>query len=154
MGNWTTKTYLLISGLIIILVGGFISLTPNEYLASMNVQSGMDLSGSIDNNRGNSVSLLSDLRAMGGLMIVIGLYVFMAAFREDLMKSTILVSAIFYNVFVVFRALGFMLDGMPQSEIMMAFVIELILAFFGFLLVVSKKHQCGTKQSENPVQNN
>ena len=131
--------YLLISGLIIILVGGFISLTPNDYLASMNVQSGMDLNGSFNKNVEPSVSLLSDLRGMGGMMFVIGLYVFMANFRKELIKSAVIMSVIVYTSFVVFRSLSFMLDGMPQIEITVAFSIELIMACLGLLLLFQKK---------------
>lgn len=139
MDNRITKMYLLISGLIIILVGGFISLTPNDYLASMNVQSGMDLNGSFNKNVEPSVSLLSDLRGMGGMMFVIGLYVFMSTFRKELTKPAVIMSVIVYTSFVVFRSLSFMLDGMPQIEITVAFSIELIMACLGLLLLFQKK---------------
>ncbi|WP_321276246.1 DUF4345 domain-containing protein [Thiomicrorhabdus indica] len=151
MDNLMTKIYLLIAGMIIILVGGFISLTPNEYLASMNVQN-----SSLDRNLSSYVSLLSDLIAMGGLMIVIGLSVFMATFRNDLMKSAVLISTTFYATFVVFRVLGFLLDGIPQFEIMLAFLIEVILAFCGLFLILLKRHQHQYKAPRlvNPAVNN
>lgn len=154
MGNWIAKTYLLISGLIIILVGAYISLTPNDYLTSMNVPLGLELNGGIDKNLGPSVSFLSDLRAMGGLIFSIGLYVFIATFRKDSIKSAVFISVAFYTVFIVFRTLSFMLDGIPSLEIMVAFLIELILAFFGLLLIFLKRDHYETKKLVNPVLKN
>lgn len=147
MDNLITKIYLFISALIIILVGGFISITPNEYLISMNVQFGADLSGGFEKNIEPSVSLLSDLRGMGGVMFVIGLYVFMATFRKDLIKSAVIFSVIVYTSFVVFRALSFMLDGIPPLEITLAFLIEFIVAFWGLLLIFPKKNHYETKKA-------
>ncbi|MBO1928297.1 DUF4345 domain-containing protein [Thiomicrorhabdus sp. 6S2-11] len=128
-------------------MGAFISLTPNEYLTSMNVSFGLEVNGSIDNNLGAPISLLSDLRAMGGMMLVIGLYILMANFQKDLMKSAVFISAVFYTTFSVFKTLSIMLDGTPQFEILLAFLIELMMAFSGLLLIFLTKHRYETKGS-------
>lgn len=154
MGNWIAKTYLFTSGLIIILVGAYISFMPNEYLISMNVSLGVELNGGIDKNLGPSASFLSDLRAMGGLMFSMGLYVFIATFRKVSIKSAVLISVAFYIVFIVFRTLSFMLDGIPSLEIMVAFLIELMLAFWGLFLIFLKRDHYETKKLVNPVLEN
>nr|WP_279576311.1 DUF4345 domain-containing protein [Thiomicrorhabdus marina] len=113
----------------------------------MNVSFGLEVNGSIDNNLGAPISLLSDLRAMGGMMLVIGLYILMANFQKDLMKSAVFISAVFYTTFSVFKTLSIMLDGTPQFEILLAFLIELMMAFSGLLLIFLTKHRYETKGS-------
>lgn len=132
MKTYTSKSYLFISGFIMMIVGGFIALAPSDYLASMN---GMDGGTGFYLSTVPSLNMLSDLRGMGGTLLVLSLYIFLSAFRNSWQPVALLVSTMVYASFFVFRSLGFLLDGFPGIGLMIAYVIEFALAYIGLLLV-------------------
>jgi hypothetical protein len=128
------KMYVFISGLVMVMVGGYIALTPNSYLIAMEmhpVENTTELYQSIM----PSQSLLSDLRGMGGLILIMGVFVFISTFKNTWINSAMLMSVLVYVTFVGFRTLGFIVDGLPQMEIIIAYFIEFVLAFFGIALL-------------------
>lgn len=124
MTNLFIKAYLFIAGLVMMLVGIYIALATNDYVAALTSQT-----------ENPSISMLSDLRGMGGMLLMLGTYVFISLFRKSWRNSGLIMATVVYTSFVLFRSLSFALDGLPEIGILMAYLIELILAVIGAFLI-------------------
>ena len=126
MGITKSKLYLFIAGLILVLVGFYIGILPGDYL----IQLFGDNEFSLDS--------LSEMRGMGGSLLVIGLFVFSAAFIKRIESPALVISVLIYGSFSVFRLLGMLIDGQPSSSILFAFSIELLMALLVSAIILSK----------------
>ncbi len=124
MKSGILKGYLLLAGTVMMVVGSYMAITTAAYLATMTTP---DVPASIN--------LLSDLRGMGGVLLILGGYVLMSTFRITWQNSALVISITVYASFVIFRSLGFVLDGFPDTAIMTAYMIEAILAIVGVILI-------------------
>lgn len=115
--------YLCVAGLVMVIVGSYIALTPNDYLRSLGVAIEF-----------NSVNLLSDLRGIGGMLLVMGSTIFLSTFRKNLQPAALLMSTLVYGAFFIFRTVGFVFDGLPSVALIAAYWIEFILALMGMWL--------------------
>jgi len=130
MKDICTKSYLFIAGLVMLLVGTYIAITTLDYMTAI-----------APDNRGVSINLLSDLRGMGGMLLVLGAYVLTSAFRPAWRQPALIVATAVYASFVVFRSLGVVLDGLPETSILTAYCIETVLAVLGFWHIQRKTWQ-------------
>ena len=119
-----SQSYLFIAGLIIMLVGIYIAIMTLDYMVAMAPQSPPP-----------STNILSDLRAMGGVLLVLGIYIFTGVFRKTWRQSALIIASAVALTFVIFRSLSLVLDGIPDMAIMMAYGIETLMAVFGVLLI-------------------
>lgn len=126
MGITKSKLYLFIAGLILVLVGSYIGFLPGEYLTQL------------FGDKEFSFDSLSEMRGMGGSLFVIGLFVFSAAFIKRIESPALVISALIYGSFSVFRLLGFLFDGLPSQSIIIAFSIELLMALLVSAIILSK----------------
>lgn len=124
MNNIYTKSYLFIAGLVMVLVGSYISLSTPEYFEVMNPLS----------NR-PSTNMQSDLRGMGGMLLVLGLYALISIFRNAWRYPALTLATVVFAIFIAFRTLSFILDGLPEMTIIIAYLIEGVLAVCGVLLL-------------------
>jgi len=124
MNSLISKIYLFISGTLIMLVGFYISIMTIEYLDAMTL-----------NKAQLSINMMSDLRGMGGLLFVMGGVVFLSQFFSKWQLIGGMVSVVVFASFVVFRSIAIVLDGVPDTVILVAYLIEFVLALFGFLLI-------------------
>lgn len=124
MKSMLSQSYLFISGLIMMIVGVYIAIMTLDYMVAMAPQSPPP-----------STNILSDLRGMGGAMLVLGIYVFANAFRRASRQSALIIASVVSLSFVAFRSLSLILDGIPDMTIMMAYCIETLMAVFGVLLI-------------------
>lgn len=127
MKNILTNSYLFTAGLIMMLVGIYIAITTIEYVAMIEGP-----------NTTLSINMLSDLRGMGGMLLVLGIYVFMSLFRKTWRQPALIVATAVYASFIIFRSLSITLDGLPDISILTAYLIEAVLAISGFLLINTK----------------
>ena len=109
------KAILIISGLIALGVGLTLLIMPVGLYASVQV----DVS--------NQVSLLSDLRATGGSLSVIGVLIIAGAFRPQLAFTSTLIATLVYLAYAFSRLIGVALDSMPENSIVLVGVIELVI---------------------------
>ncbi len=123
MKNLLTKSYLLIAGFLMVMVGVYIAITTAAYVTTMTTQ-----------DTALSINMLSDLRGMGGMLLIVGTYVLASAFRRSWQQPALVLSVGVYATFVAFRSLGIFLDGLPGMEILIAYSIELVMAVLGILL--------------------
>lgn len=128
MQNRMTRIYLFIAGLLIVAIGAYISLEPVGYMTGLMASPGLS----------PSVNMLSDLRGMGGLLLLSGVVAMIAAFRRGWDVFALPQVTLVYVSFVVFRGLGVALEGLPESAILIAWLIEFVMAALGLLLVVGR----------------
>ncbi|MCJ8278138.1 MAG: DUF4345 domain-containing protein [Bdellovibrionales bacterium] len=121
------KGYLAASGVILIAIGTYISLSPAEYLG----QFGM---GVTDN-----INFYSDLRSMVGSLLVFGLVAMTGAFRKRFEESATLMSTIVFVAYGIFRITAIAIDGIPGGVILGATAIEIVFALIGLALISSSQ---------------
>lgn len=131
MKNVFIKSYLFVAGLVMLLVGIYIAITTMEYMAAISPTNDM-----------TSINLLSDLRGMGGVLLVLGTYVFISTFYAAWQWPALIIATAIYASFGIFRSLSLALDGMPETEIMIAYLIEVVMAMLGVWLI--EKGRLGT----------
>ncbi|MDB4837611.1 DUF4345 domain-containing protein [Marinomonas sp.] len=120
------------AGVSLSLVGGYIAIDTANYVVTMNTA-----------NTVLSSSMLSDLRGIGGVMLLLllllGMYVFVSVFKSTWQASALILSTLVFASFVLFRSLSFVLDGLPQMTILTAYIIEIVFAILGGLLLNSTR---------------
>ncbi len=133
-------SYLVFAGLVMIVVGAYISITPFDYWVSLNGERAMAGGAGLHQTETLSLNMLSDLRGMGGMLLVFGIYSLISVFRPSMRQSALLISSLIYGTFFIFRTLGFVLDGLPDVAVRMAYGVELALAAIGLTLLITKAH--------------
>lgn len=133
MKNRILTIYLFAAGLIMMAVGGYIGLEPSGYFTTM----------MLDAELPPSTNMLSDLRGMGGVLLMFGLITLISAFKPGWMSFGLNASALVYSAFVVFRGLGFLLEGLPEAEILIAWSIEILMMLAGGWLIARKHSASG-----------
>lgn len=117
-----TNTYLFFAGITLGVVGAYIGLTPFEYLSQFDFQSNV------------SASAKSEMRGMGGTILVCGLFSFLAIFKKEMANSALIICLLVFSSFCIFRCLGIVLDGLPNQGILIALSLEAVFALFGWTL--------------------
>ncbi len=123
MKHRLTSAYLLLAGLLLLAVGGTILLAPQ----ALHAGNGIVL--------GNEPSLLSEIRAPGGLLVGCAVLILLGVFRPGLRVSAKRLAVLVYGTFGLARLLGLALDGVPATGILAATLIELALAAIGFWML-------------------
>jgi hypothetical protein len=118
-----TFIFLTISGLLLLAIGGTILFVPHAFYAS----DGIVL--------GNDPSLLSEIRAPGGLLATSGLFILIGVFRLTLRSLALMLTVLVYCSFGLSRLLSFYLDGIPSHSLAIATVIELVMAGIGLVML-------------------
>jgi len=118
-----TSIFLTVSGLLLLVIGSTILLIPHTFYAS----DGIVL--------GNDPSLLSEIRAPGGLLVISGSLILIGVFRPTLRSLALMLTVLVYGSFGLSRLLSFYLDGMPSHGLMIAMVVELVVAGIGLVML-------------------
>lgn len=137
--NKSLRAGLLLSGLLAVGFGAALLFFP----AAMHANNGVDLGG--------NPSLLSEIRAPGGALLVTGVLIAAGAFFPSLTLASALISTSFYFAYGFSRALSVALDGAPAAPLVKAMVAELVLGGVGALLVRSALKQHQPKVAEHAV---
>jgi len=109
-----TKILLIVSGLILLLVGAGIVFLPHGFYES---------NGTI---LGNEPSLLSEIRANGGLLLVCGIVVLVGVFRFSMHRPALALSALVFLAYGLARLASMVIDGMPSTSLVISAGIELL----------------------------
>ena len=120
--------YLFLAGTALLLVGAFIALSPDTYLNQFNV--------AID---GSHSDFLSEIRGLGGCLLVFALYILSSLLRERRQTTALTLSSLVFSAFVVFRLIGAFVDGIPGQGILVALTIEIFFALGAAGLATNKK---------------
>ena len=119
------KTLLLLSGIIALGIGGALLFLPVAFEAG----AGIDLGGDI--------SLLSEVRAPGGALLIGGILIILGAFNSQMTFLSITLSSLFYISYGLSRVLSVIIDGIPHESLVMATITELVIGFFSLLVLVN-----------------
>lgn len=117
------KFYLFLSAVVLLLVGGMLSLAPEILYAS----SGQPLP--------ETVMLRSDLRAGGVLLLASGLYVAAALLRSADLRTALQLSALIYLGYGMGRVLSIGFDGAPDAALLTVTAIEWALGLAAVVLL-------------------
>ncbi|MEM6453058.1 MAG: DUF4345 domain-containing protein [Cyanobacteria bacterium P01_D01_bin.105] len=123
MKSSLTAIFLFLSGLLLLAVGSAILLIPHVFYANDGILLGSD------------PSLLSEIRASGGLLASGAVLILIGAVRPALRLLAMTISILIYGSFGLSRLLGLAIDGMPSSSLLMATGVELTVAFIGLILL-------------------
>jgi len=118
------KGILVVSGLIAMGVGGAILLAPVAFYA----ENGISLEG--------RTSLLNEVRAPGGALLVIGVLIAAGAFVRRLTFTSTLVSVLLYVAYGLSRLLSMAVDGIPAEGLVHAAGVELAIGGLGLFALV------------------
>lgn len=107
------KLILFLSGLIAAGIGAAVLFVPEPFYAL----SGIELGG--------QVSLLSEVRAPGGALLVCGLLIMSGAIFAALAFTSVVLSTLLYLSYGLARILSMAFDGVPADSLVQATVLEL-----------------------------
>lgn len=138
--NLIQRSYVFVAGVAMMGIGAYTALSPAAYVASLQSTALADATLS------PGVNLLSDLRGMGGLLLTASVFIVLSAFQSAWLRSAMVLSTVIYSVFVVFRVLGIVLDGLPETALMLALAIECVLSLLGFLLLAKTRFSRAFKE--------
>ena len=133
MKNSIATIYLTLAGLLLLAIGGAILLAPHAFHAS----NGIEL--------GNNPTLLSEIRAPGGMLAATAVLALISVFRLSLRAFTTPLLVLVYGSFGLARLVSMVQDGMPADSIVGATVLELIVAAVGVALLWSR-HNASASQ--------
>lgn len=111
----TLRLLLITSGLIAVVIGASTLLAPVQFHAAYGTEIG------------NDTNLLSEVRAPGAALLTLGLLILTGAFVRSFTFVSTTVAAAVYLAYGVARVLSIALDGVPDSGLIAAAVVELVI---------------------------
>lgn len=123
------RFFLLLAGLAAMMIGAVILLAP----IALHATTGSDLTGQI--------SLLSEVRAPGGFLVVCGALILAGAFVSSLTFAATLVATLAFLSYGLSRLLSLALDGIPAPTLVSAMIVELVLGAVGLVFLVRRTRQ-------------
>ncbi len=131
---------LVICGLILLVIGLSITLSPVTFYAS----SGITL--------GNDPSLINELRAPAGMLMVSGVILLLGVIIVSLRSYAWLLSTLVYLPYGFARVIGFTAAGVPNESIVLAAVIEIVLGLVSLAMFLKSKKQAPVIESKAALQ--
>lgn len=107
------RALLIVSGLLAATIGTALLIAPVAFHAA----SGTDL--------GRDANLLSEIRAPGGALLVLGMLMLVGAFDAAFHRSALTIGAAVFLAYGLARVVSLVLDGLPADGLLLALVIEL-----------------------------
>lgn len=103
---------LLVSGGVAVSIASLILLAPMSFYAANDIDIGV------------SASLLNELKAPAGLLMIAGVFMIMAIFRGKLAGIAVAVSATIYLSYAAARFASMAQDGLPSAGLLQAAIFE------------------------------
>lgn len=122
-----------IAGLMLLAIGSAMLFIPEGFFASNGVRLSAD------------PSLMSEIRAPGGLLVASAIIVLLGAFRETHAQAGLLVAAGVFGSYGVARLVGIGMDGLPAASLLAATVIEFVVAALCSLALVLECRRDATR---------
>lgn len=118
------RLLLAISGLIGLTIGAAVLFQPHDFMAASGITLGTD------------PSLLSEVRAPGGLLIAGSLLMLAGAVRPTMMVVGLAMATLLYGTYGLSRLVSIILDGVPSGSLLTATAIELVIGAFGLAVLL------------------
>ncbi len=117
-----TRTSLGLAGIAAGFIGAAILAAPQAFFAG----NGVELNA--------NPSLMSEIRAPGGLLLIAGIYLLHQAIVARQLRSALFVGAAVFGAYGLARLLSIVLDGVPSTSLILATAVELAIAIVLFVL--------------------
>ncbi len=122
-----TRSVLIISGVLGIMIGGSLLFQPHAFFLT----NGVDLGG--------DPNLLSEIRAPGGLLVAAGAMMITGAFRSKYMQQALQVALIVFGTYGLARMVSIMTDGIPSNTLLAALAVELLVSGYAVAALLKRK---------------
>jgi len=109
------KAVLFVSGLIAMVIGGYILIIPTAFYLTY----GIDL--------GTNISMLNEIRASGGALLATGILIFSGAFLSRMTFTSLVVATFLYLAYGLSRILSTTIDGTPTEGLVQASILEIVI---------------------------
>ncbi len=129
-----TKCVLLLSGSIITGIGLAVLLLPDLFYATNGIELGTD------------PSLLSEVRASGGVLVGAGGLIFAGLISSGLASASLTIAAVLFGAYGVSRIVSMTLDGMPADGLVWAAVLELFMAALCLVVLVRNRIEASSSR--------
>lgn len=113
---------LFLFGIIATGIGGALLFFPVSFEASAGI--------ALDKN----ISLLSEIRAYGGMILLGGIIVFLGSFFDKLQQIASGVSSLFYLSIGLFRIVSLFFGGIPSKALVIAGIAELVIGLVSLVM--------------------
>ena len=120
------KIILSVSGLTAIGIGSAILTIPVAFYAA----SGIELGG--------DASLLNEIRAPGGALLIMGFFILAGLFRASLAGVSLWIGAAIFMSYGLSRGLSMAVDGLPDTGLVMAAAFEIAIGTLCLLSVLRR----------------
>ena len=110
----TRNAVLIIAGMLLILVAASIIVAPVDFYAANEIEIGAD------------ISLINELKAPAGMLLVAGAFMLVAVFVRNLVDTAMLLGAMVYLSYAASRFASMWFDGMPAPGLVQAASIEAV----------------------------
>jgi len=109
------KSILIISGLIASAIGSTILFAPVAFYATYGIE------------LGGNTSLLNEIRAPGGALLISGILIISGAFVNKWTFTSVVVSTLLYLSYGLSRFISIAIDGMPVEGLVQAAILEIVI---------------------------
>lgn len=114
--------YLLLAGAVAVLIGLGMTALPAVFYGSYGIDTAI------------SVNLVNELRSPGLWLVVVGIAIGLGAIRPGVRRLALGIAAAFYLSYAAARGVSLILDGLPDTGLMIAMASEVLLGGIALLL--------------------
>lgn len=118
---------LLVAGGLLVLIAAFITASPAAFYGSNEI----DL--------GANVSLLNELKAPAGFLLVAGAFMIVAVFVRSLVNTAMLLAAMIYLSYAAARFASMLFDGLPATGLVQAAAIEAVIGLACLAMLLARR---------------
>ncbi len=128
--NQTTlvRGVLAVSGTVAVGIASTILFAPEAFYGSY----GIEIAG--------NATLVNELKAPAGMLLIAGAAMFAGVFRRRFMRASLLTAAAVYPSYGLSRVLSMVLDGMPDSGMVGAAGVEILIGVICLLTLEQVRH--------------
>ena len=118
---------LLVAGALLVLVAASILVFPGEFYAANDIR------------LASNPSLLNELKAPAGMLLVAGLFVIAAIFAAGLTDAALALAAMIYLSYAGSRFASMLADGVPAEGLVQAAVLEAVVGLACLALAMARR---------------
>lgn len=122
---------LFVSGALLVVIGSFIVAAPAGFYAA----NGIEL--------GTNVSLLNELKAPAGVLLVAGLFMIIAVFVRRFTDAATGLAALIYLSYAASRFTSMVVDGLPADGLVQAAALEALIGFACLTMLLPRRILAG-----------
>ena len=120
---------LIVSGTLLIVIGMSIFLSPGDFYSSNNIDIGVN------------VSLLNELKASAGLLLVAGMFIISSVFVKTYSDVALRLTILIYLSYAGARGISMIVDGLPASGLVLATALEAAVGLACLLVLLISRTQ-------------